>query len=75
MIYRIPVHEFNAGKIFPVSHGLLEQRFVHASEVLIDLERNDTIVPNSLLAGSGGTFMAIRRRGSGACRFQFISHD
>lgn len=45
------LHKLYARKVLPMSHGLFEECFVSSTKVSINLIRNHTIVPDTLLFG------------------------
>jgi len=54
MDLRVALHELDARGVLPVAHGQLEERLVDATEVAVDLVRNDSIVPDAILFGCDG---------------------
>lgn len=53
MFISISLDELDAREVFPMLHCLLEEGFVHPTEVAVDLVRDHSVVPDSLLSGSG----------------------
>lgn len=51
MVLDGPFHEANAREVFPVTHRLLEESFVHPAEIPVYFVRNHPVIPNSFLPG------------------------
>lgn len=65
--------EFDAGEVLPMSHGLFKKGFVSAREIGVDLVRDDSKVPDALLASRGGPSGApLLDRLSGAARLALL---
>lgn len=55
MLRGYSLDKFNASKVLPVSHGLLEEGFVRPGKIPIDLVRDHPVVPHAFLPGRRGS--------------------
>lgn len=49
VMFRFSFHKLNAGRVLPMTHGLLEQSLVQSTEVAIDFIGYHSVVPDSFL--------------------------
>lgn len=55
-------NEFDAGEIFPMSHGLFEESFVCSREISINLVRYNAMIPDAFFPGCRSSTMSTRCR-------------